>query len=384
MYRLSSDQQALVERVAELAETEIAPHASRVDADAVFPREAVDALGAHGYLGLTIAEEAGGLGQGMRTSCAVLEEVAQGCASTAMVYLMHLCGVAAYSHAENEPIELLRRAAKGEHLSTLAFSEFGSRSHFWAPVSQERKENGRIVLNTSKSFVTSAGYADGYVVSTRVADDSSATRSTLYLIEKQDNGIRATAQWNGLGLRGNASGPMVLRNVTVDATRRLSRPGEGLQMMLEVVLPMFNLGIAAVSLGIAEAATRSTQKHIVKARFEHLDMSLAELPNERARLARMRIETDKARAHLNAALDAVEVPGPQTMLMVLESKAVASDAAIQVTDTALRACGGSGFTKALGVERHFRDARAAQVMAPTTDVLHEFIGRALCGMEMFG
>jgi alkylation response protein AidB-like acyl-CoA dehydrogenase len=48
----------------------------------------------------------------------------------------------------------------------------------------------------------------------------------------------------------------------------------------------------------------------------------------------------------------------------------------------LRACGGTGFTKSLGLERAFRDARAAAVMAPTTDVLHEFVGRALCGMEL--
>ena len=31
----------------------------------------------------------------------------------------------------------------------------------------------------------------------------------------------------------------------------------------------------------------------------------------------------------------------------------------------------------------FRDARAPIVMAPTSDVAYEFIGRALCGLEVF-
>ena len=80
----------------------------------------------------------------------------------------------------------------------------------------------------------------------------------------------------------------------------------------------------------------------------------------------MRIETDRARAHLAASLDAVEQPGPATQLLVLEAKAAATEAAVTVTDLAMRACGGAAFGGALGLERLFRDARAPIVMAPTT------------------
>jgi alkylation response protein AidB-like acyl-CoA dehydrogenase len=97
----------------------------------------------------------------------------------------------------------------------------------------------------------------------------------------------------------------------------------------------------------------------------------------------MRIETDKARAHLVKTLDAAESGDPSAMLLVLESKAAAADTALEVTDIGMRACGGAAFSKHLSVERNFRDARAMSVMAPTSDVLHEFIGRALCGMELF-
>ena len=97
----------------------------------------------------------------------------------------------------------------------------------------------------------------------------------------------------------------------------------------------------------------------------------------------MRIETDRARAHLVGVLDSLEAPGPTTQLLVLEAKAAATEAAVQVTDLAMRTCGGAAFGGALGLERLFRDARAPIVMAPTTDQAYDFIGRALCGLELF-
>ena len=109
---------------------------------------------------------------------------------------------------------------------------------------------------------------------------------------------------------------------------------------------------------------------------------LADLPRARARLAQMRIETDRARAHLTVTIDAVEHPSAATQLLVLEAKAAANEAVIAVTDLAMQTCGGSALHRGLGIERLFRDARAPIVMAPTSDQAQEFIGRALCGMEV--
>ncbi len=384
MYRLNPQQHAIVDKVKEIAESEIRPHAERADAEGVYPQESMDALGREGFWGLTIAPEFGGMGQGLRVMCAGLDEIAQRCASTAMCYLMHLCAVACYGAAPNKPEELLRAAARGAHMSTLAFSEFGSRSHFWAPVSQEKRQNGTVTISASKSFVTSADHADGYVVSTRWSEAKNPTDSVLYTVLKSDPGIRVAGQWDGLGMRGNMSAPMRLDNVTLGQERALTEPGKGLEAMLNVVMPAFNLGNAAISVGIAESAAQATQRHITTNRFQYLNNSiLAEIPLERARLAQVRTETDKARAHLASVIDSIESPGPTTMLLVLESKAAAAESALLVTDIALRACGGTGFTRSLGLERNFRDARAAAVMGPTTDVIYDFIGKALCGLELF-
>src|SRR5437016_5551901 len=120
VYRLTPDQQQVLDRAALLADERIAPHAARVDETGTFPRESITALGESGLLGLSVPIEYGGMGQGLRVTAAVLDAVAQRCASTAMVYLMHLCGVACYAAAPEHTDAELRAVAVGKHLSTLA------------------------------------------------------------------------------------------------------------------------------------------------------------------------------------------------------------------------------------------------------------------------
>jgi alkylation response protein AidB-like acyl-CoA dehydrogenase len=383
MYRLNEAQTALVEKVRQIAAESIAPFANEVDAQSRFPSEAIEALAKGGFFGLTIPTEYGGSGQGLRVAAAVLDEIAQVDASTAMIYLMHLSGCACYVAYPAPFKAVLQDIAAGKHLTTLAWSERGSRSHFWAPVSQAVEEDGQLNLSATKSWVTSAGQADSYIVSTRTPGGTAATDTMLYVVYKNDPGFAINGAWDSLGMRGNGSSPMVLEKTLIPADRAICAPSDGFRTMLEVVLPWFNLGNSAVSIGLAEAATQATTSHLTGSGMQHLGSRLADFPTLRARLAQMRIETDKARAHLAAVIDSVENPGPMTTLLVLESKASAGETAIKVTDMGMQACGGAAFSKHLTIERNFRDARAASVMAPTTDVLWDFIGRALCGIDLF-
>jgi alkylation response protein AidB-like acyl-CoA dehydrogenase len=98
----------------------------------------------------------------------------------------------------------------------------------------------------------------------------------------------------------------------------------------------------------------------------------------------MQVAADGQQAVLDHTADLMERPGPATLLAVLGCKAAAGDAALLVTDLAMRACGGAAFGRRLSVERHFRDARAASVMAPTADLLYDFVARAVLEMPLFG
>ena len=164
----------------------------------------------------------------------------------------------------------------------------------------------------------------------------------------------------------------------------LGTDGAGLDLALQIVLPWFLVLSGAFSLGLMEAVADETRRHLLATRLEHLDQSLAQQPLTRVDFARLRIDVDRTRAFLADTLAALASARPDAMLRVLEVKAVAAEAAVTTTDLAMKLCGGAAFRKEVGIERRFRDARAARVMAPTTDALLDFVGRAVFDQPLLG
>ena len=134
------------------------------------------------------------------------------------------------------------------------------------------------------------------------------------------------------------------------------------------------------------AVTAETTAHLTATRLEHLGQTLAAAARRpRLDLAQMQITTDTAaRAPRRHARRAWE-PGARTRCCACSrSRRPPARRRSTSTDLAMKVCGGAAFRKELGVERRFRDARAARVMAPTTDALLDFIGRARCGLPLLG
>jgi alkylation response protein AidB-like acyl-CoA dehydrogenase len=372
----------------EIASRVLAPYAGQNDKAGRFSTEAVESLGEAGLLGLMLPVDVGGSGLGPRTFSAVATTLAEADASVAMVYLMHILGTVTISAARPSAAQavkpILREIGAGRHLSTLAFSEAGSRSHFWAPVSRAHRNGNGVRISAKKSWVTSAGHAQSYVVSSLAPEGVGPTDSTLYVLSAETRGLSVVAPWDGLGLRANASAPIALEDCEIPSYFQLTDDGAGFQAMLNVTLPLFSLGTAAVALGLCRAAVSGTAAHLKSAKFEHLGQSLGEsLPTLRAQLATMQIDTDGLSARIDDFIEHLEKPRETTMLRVLETKAAAGEVAISVTSTAMRVCGGAAFSKHLSIERLFRDAHAGAVMAPTGDVLREFIGKSLLGIPLF-
>ena len=139
---------------------------------------------------------------------------------------------------------------------------------------------------------------------------------------------------------------MMLEDCEVPYGFQLTNDGAGFQAMLDVVLPRFNLAVAAVALGLCRAVVAATAAHLKSARFEHLGQSLGEsLPTLRAQLATMQIDTDGLAARVDDLVEHLERPRDTALLRVLETKAAAGDTAIGVTSTAMRVCGGAAFSK---------------------------------------
>ncbi len=279
---------------------------------------------------------------------------------------------------------LLEEIAAGRHLTTLALSEKGSRSQFWAPVSKLVPDGDAFVTNAFKSWVTSANHADSYVASAQKPGAASPLESTVYLARKGEHGVHVSGRFDGLGLRGNDSAPVSIEGARIARADLVSPLGEGAKTMLEVILPWFAIGTAAMAHGLGRAAIAATQQHLSGTSFEHTGTALRDLPQLRARLAEMSLKNERSRALLGYTLGEIERPSETTPLYVLQARLSALETALEVTDLAMKACGGAAFSRQLGVERLFRDARAGWVMAPTADHLLDFVGRALTGLPLFG
>jgi len=357
----------------------IAEHAPSVDRDGAFPAQSIDALKTYGLLGALSSSDSGGLGLGLDGAVRIVRRVAEECGSTAMILAMHYGGVAVLEAYAPEAVK--RDAASGAHLSTLAFSESGSRSHFWAPVSTAELSGDQVILNASKSWITSASHATAYVWSSKPL--AAEGLSTIWLVPQSSAGIHVRGPFEGLGLKGNDSAPVTASNVAVSRGAMLGDDGAGFNIMMGVVLPVFSVLNAACSNGLMAGALKRTAEHASQTRHSDTGASLADLPTIRNYIARMRVKLDMSEALLADTLAAISAGRADATLRVLECKAAAGETANEVLDLAMRICGGAAFRKDVGVERFFRDARAAGVMAPTTDVLYDFIGKAVCGMPLF-
>jgi len=384
IYGLDAQGHDFVAAAAKIAQDVVAKHAGDVDQKGRFPSEAMEALAKAGFHGLTLPTALGGKGRGPRDFCAVVEELGAQCASTAMIYVMHTAASQAIAAAKSlgTKDEILREIAAGKHLTTLALTEAGSRSQFWFMTSELKEQGDASLFTSTKRFVTSSEHADSYVTESRRPGAKGPAELSMFLAHRKSQGVKVKGGYDGLGLRGNESGAVEFSGYKVSKSDLLLPHGEGNAHALGVVLPWFNIGTSAMAHGVSRAAIAATTAHLTNTGFEHDKTKLRDLPTLRARLAEMQVRLDQSRALLRYALDLIENPAPFTPLYVLQCRYAAINAAVDVTDLAMKACGGAAFAKQVGVERNFRDARAGWVMAPTSDASADFIGRALTGMEL--
>ena len=367
---------------------EIAADAAGVDRSGDFPARALRSLREAGLLGIAVPEAFGGRGASLGEIADVVEKVAGACCSTGMVYAMHVCATAtiAAGARADEPgplADALRAIAAGTHLTTLAFSERGTRSHFWAQASRAVASDDGVLIDTDKTWVTAARHADSYVVATGAVGGTTPLETELYLVAADAAGIEVGAPFDGLGLRGNDSSAIRFTGVRVSADRRIGDAMGGLPLMLSQTLPAFTTACAGCCLGLAESALAHAAAHVSTARFEHLgDAALRDLPTIRQRLGVARVRVMETRGLLATTIGQVEAGDPTATLAVLGLKASGAEMAIAVTDEAMRVCGGAAYSRQLLLERCFRDARASAVMAPTSDVVREFLGRATTGLDL--
>jgi isovaleryl-CoA dehydrogenase len=369
---------SVLAEVRDLARSLIAPGAAEIDRKSRFPDDQLSALGAVGALGLLVPGEQGGAGAGLVALAAACEVIGGACASTGMVFLMHSVTVATVAGGGGESAAgLLEEMASGEVLGTLAFSERGTGAHFYAPELRAERRDGSVRVSGRKAFVTSGGHADAMLVLLQGEGEG----LDCYAVRKEAPGVRFEGRWEGLGMRGNSSIAVEFEDVALDDDARIGEAGGGAGLVFGVVAPTFLVGLAAVNVGIAQAALSVAIEH-AKSRHYPDGSALVEVPTIQHALANMDVDVRAARALLQEAARLGDSGDEGALVPLMEGKILCTDVAARVTQAALEVCGGQGYTPALPVERHLRDARAGAVMAPTNGVLRTWTGKAIAGLPV--
>jgi alkylation response protein AidB-like acyl-CoA dehydrogenase len=354
---------------------------ARVDRECRWPEASLRALQQAGLGGLVVGRELGGMGGGLLAMARVCESLAETCPSTALCLGMHLVATAVIGAKAtfDQKERYLVPIAAGRHLTTLALSEPGTGAHFYFPQTALRPHgDGQYELVGQKSFATSAGHADSYVVSTMAADPEAAPdQFSCVVVGAGARGLAVGPPWEGVGMRGNSSRSLSLDHVRVPRQDLLGEEGDQMWYIFNIVGPYFLVAMAGTYLGIATSALRAAIEHVSERRYAHSGSSLARSPVIQHKIGTLWAAVERTRRLVYHAAADGDAGGPEALLAILSAKAEVGDCAVHVANEAMTLLGGIGYRQGGRPERALRDARAAHVMAPTTDLLRIWTGRLL-------
>lgn len=370
---------------AQIAAEVLAPNAEAVDDGARWPAEGMRALADSGLLALHLPKHLGGHDLGTVALAAVTEELGKACSSTAMCFGMHSVAakVLACRATPDQEERYLRPIAEGRHISSLALSEPGTGTFFFLPRVQMRDGGDVFIMDGEKSFVTSGGHADSYVISAvPPGAEIDPGAFTCLAVDAGTPGLEWQAPWNGFGMRGNSSRNVRLTGARVPKANLLGAEGDQIWYVFEVVAPYFVIAMSSVYVGIAQAALDHAIENLKTRRHVHTGETLSDAPLLWADVANAWIEIEATRQLVHHAARQVDAGDPAAPLSLFAAKAKVGKTVNEVTEIALRLSGGRGYSDTGRVSRLHRDARAASIMAPTTHLLQTWLGRSLLGLPL--
>jgi alkylation response protein AidB-like acyl-CoA dehydrogenase len=374
-YDISEDQSLIRDTVRELCRAQFAPHAERWDREAIVPREAVGTLAEHGFLGMAIPEEWGGVGYDTRTVAIVIEEIARVSAALAIMISVHnsvgAVPVLRFGNDEQKRRFLPRLVSR--ELSAFSISEPGAGSDAGQLRATAVRQNGHYVLNGSKNWVTNGEQAGIYLIFARTDKAAGNRGISAFIVERGAPGLIVGRAEDKMGLRGSDTVSLSLHDLRVPAENRLGAEGDGFRIALGA-LDVGRIGVAAQSLGVMMAAFEEAVTYAQQR--QAFDQPLAKIQAIQFKLAEMERRTQCARLLIQRAAWLKDTDQPFAREAAM-AKVYASEAATWVTHQAIQVHGGYGYVKEYPVERYYRDARVMEIYEGTSEIQRLVIARSL-------
>ncbi len=375
-FSLSEEQRLLKQTVRDFAEAEIGPHSREWDERQEFPRELFGQLGELGLMGVVWPVEYGGSGMSTLDYAVVIEELSRVDAGVALSVAAHnsLCSGHIYlAGSEEQKKKYLVPLAKGRFVGAWGLTENSAGSDAGGTKTTAVRDGAHWVLNGSKTFITNARVADVAVVMA-VTDRTRGKKGiSAFVVERGTPGFRPGKKEDKLGVRCSDTSELILEDCRIPAGQLLGQEGMGFVDTLRI-LDRGRIGIAAWSLGIAQASLEASLKYASERKqFGH---AIADFQAVQFKIAEMatRVEASRLLTHRAAWL---RDTGKEHTTESSMAKWYASEVAVEAALDAVQIHGGYGFTKDYPVERYLRDSKLGTIGEGTSEVQRLVIAREL-------
>ncbi|WP_297991293.1 acyl-CoA dehydrogenase [Anoxybacillus sp.] len=363
----TEEQQMMRQMVREFAANEIAPFVERMERGE-FPRPILEKMAELGLMGITVPEQYGGAGMDFTSYIIAIHEISKVSATVGVILSVHTSvgtNPILYFGTEEQKRKYVPKLARGEYLGAFCLTEPGSGSDAASLKTTAIRDGDHYVLNGSKVFITNGGEADTYIVFARTNLEEKGSKGvSAFIVEKNTPGFVIGKDEKKMGLHGSRTVQLSFEDMRVPAENLLGQEGDGFKIAM-ANLDSGRIGIAAQSLGIAEAALEHATNY-AKERIQ-FGKPIAEQQGIAFKLADMatNVEAAKLLVYRAAFLRANGMPCGKEASM---AKLFASKTAMENAIEAVQIFGGNGYTEDYPVERLFRDAKVCEIYEGTSEI----------------
>ncbi|MBZ0137769.1 MAG: acyl-CoA dehydrogenase [Planctomycetes bacterium] len=382
-FELNEELAMLQQTAREFAATELKTKAREMDKGEEFDRSVFQKMADLGLTALTIPEAFGGAGfyegkMSNQAASVTLEEINRWCASTGVTLSVHMSLFSSLLTKwgnDEQKARVLPRMASGEWLGAYCLSEAGSGTDAGSLVCEATKDGDEYVISGSKLWITSAPYADVFIVFARTSKEHKTRGISAFIVEADRKGVVIGKKERKMGIRGSATSEVLFEDCRIPATNLIGEEGKGFGIALDT-LDGGRIGIAAQAVGIGRASLEDATEY-AKTR-EQFNQPIANFQGVQWMLADMATKIDASRLLILRAAWLRDNGRPCTREAAM-AKLFASETANKAAKDAVQIFGGNGYSKEYDVERYFRDAKITEIYEGTSQVQRIVIARDLIG-----
>jgi alkylation response protein AidB-like acyl-CoA dehydrogenase len=385
---LSDEHRMIRDMARDFAQKEIVPIAAHYDETGEFPNETIQKMGAHGFMGIAVPEEYGGVGMDTLAYVLALAEISKADASHGVI--MSVCnslfcyGINRFG-TEEQKQKYLRAVASGEVIGAYALTEpqSGSDAATMRVMATLSPDGSHYVVNGTKSWITSGPVAKFMLLFAQTDPDAQPRHRgvSALLIDTDEVGFSQGKTEPKLGIRASATCEVHFENYRCPVAHRLGKEGEGFKIGM-AVLDAGRIGIAAQAVGVAQAAYEASVAYVRErqafgqyiGQFQMIQQKIADM--------KTRIEASRLLVYQAAlAKTRAKKTGERYTLEASMAKLFASETATWVANQAVQIHAGMGYSKELLVERYYRDAKITEIYEGTSEIQRLVIARLETGLR---